>query len=135
MLLTLVRAAAYRCTDRVDFIFRPAGGETPGYRVQYRPAAEAQTQDASGKHIAIAGKAFLVVRLEPAATADLSGSQLEYTYTGPSRVEPPGMHAIREVVKTGDFEGVLTWVIGLSSERAFTVTSSASPTSLTVVIG
>jgi len=135
MLLTLVRTGADRCTDRVTFIFRPAGGETPGYRVQYRPAAQAQTQDASGKHIAIAGKAFLVVRLEPAATADLSGSRPENTYTGSSRLEPPGMRAVREVVKTGDFEGVLTWVIGLSSERPFTVTSSASPTSLTVVIG
>jgi hypothetical protein len=134
MLLTGVQVDSDSCTDRVFFTFRPAGGQRPGYTVQYRTAAEAQTEDASGKHIAIAGKAFLVVRLEPAATADLSGAKLKYTYTGPAKLMPAGMRSVREIAKTGDFEGVLTWVIGLSEERPFTVTSTGSP-SLTVEIG
>ena len=135
MLLTALRTSTSDCTDRVVFSFRPAGGEQPGYRVEYRTAAEAQTEDASGRHIPIAGKAFLVVRLEPAATADLSGARLKTTYTGPTRLRPTGARTVQEIVKTGDFEGVLTWVIGLSGERPFTVTSSGSPTSLTVEIG
>ena len=135
MLLTGVQVDSDSCTDRVFFTFRPAGGQRPGYTVQYRTAAEAQTEDASGKHIPIAGKAFLVVRLEPAATADLSGAKLKYTYTGPSKLKPAGMRSVQEIAKTGDFEGVLTWVIGLSGERPFTVTSSGSPASLTVEIG
>ena len=135
MLLTGVQVDSDSCTDKVFFSFRPAGGQPPGYAVQYRTAAEAQTEDASGKHIPIAGKAFLVVRLEPAATADLTGAKLKYTYTGPSKLNPAGMRSVQEIVKTGDFEGVLTWVIGLSGERPFTVTNSGSPANLTVEIG
>jgi hypothetical protein len=133
MLLTGVATSTSRCADRVVLTFRSADGETPGYTVQYRTAAEAQTEDASGRHIPIAGKAFLVVRLEPAATADLSGANPESTYTGPSKLRPAGLRTVQEVAKTGDFEGVLTWVIGLSDERPFTVTSSGS--NLTVAIG
>ena len=135
MLLTDVLVDSDSCTDRIVFSFRPAAGEQPGYTVQYRTAAVAQTEDASGKHIPIAGKAFLVIRLEPAATADLTGAQLKYTYTGPPKITPSGMRYVSEIRKTGDFEGVLTWAIGLSEQRPFTVTSSGSPTSLTVEIG
>ena len=135
MLLTDVQIDSDRCTDRVFLSFRPAAGQQPGYTVQYRTAAQAQTEDASGKHLPIAGNAFLVVRLEPAATADLTGAQLKYTYTGPPKITPSGMRYVREIRKTGDFEGVLTWAIGLSGQRPFTVTSSGSPTSLTIEIG
>ena len=79
-----------------------------------RPAAEAQTEDGSGKHIDIAGKAFLVVRFEPAATADLSSEKLDVTYKGPRTFRPTGTTHVKQVTKIGDFEGVLTWTIGLS---------------------
>ena len=72
---------------------------------------------------------------EPAATADLSGAKLERTYTGPRRIQPAGMHFVREIVKTGDFEAVLTWAIGLSERRPFMVTSSGSPPRLTIELG
>ena len=91
MLLTEVQIDSDRCTDRVVFSFRPAAGQQPGYTVEYRTAAEAQTEDASGKHIPIAGNAFLVVRLEPAATADLSGAQLEVHVHRTDRIKPSGM--------------------------------------------
>jgi hypothetical protein len=135
LLLTAVKVDSDTCADRAIFDFRPDGAEKPGYRVVYRPADEAQTEDASGRHIPVAGKAFLVVRFEPAATADLSGAQLERTYTGPRRVRPAGTRFVRELVKTGDFEAVLTWTIGLSERRPFTVTSSGSPPRLTIEIG
>jgi len=108
----------------VIFDFRPAAGAEPGYTVSYRPAAEAQTEDASGRHIPIAGNAFLVVRFEPAATADLSGEELERTYKGPRTLKPGGMRWVQQISKTGDFEAVLTWAIGLSEKRKFTVTSA-----------
>jgi hypothetical protein len=135
MLLTAVKVDSDTCADRAIFDFRPDGAEKPGFRVEYRPADEAQTEDASGRHIPVAGRAFLVVRFEPAATADLSGAQLERTYTGPRRVRPAGKRFLRELVKTGDFEAVLTWTIGLSERRPFTVTSSGSPPRLTIEIG
>jgi hypothetical protein len=112
MLLTAVGHESDGCRDRVTFDFKDAGGAQPGYRVEYLPAEQAQTEDASGRHIPIAGNAFLVVRFEPAATADLSGATLERTYVGPRTIKPDGMHWVQQVSKTGDFEAVLTWAIG-----------------------
>jgi len=133
MLLSALHVDSQACFDRVILDFTRAKGEEPGYSVAYKPAAEAQTEDASGNHIPIAGKAFLVVRLEPAATADTSGATLERTYTGPRTITPAGMHWVRQVSKTGDFEAVLTWAIGLSEKRPFKVTSE--PSRLTIELG
>ena len=133
MLLTGVKTASDRCTDRIVFDFRPAGGAEPAFTVAYRPAKQAQTEDASGRHIPIAGKAFLVVRFEPAATADLSQPKLEITYTGPRSIKPAASRWVREIAKTGDFEAVLTWSVGLSEQRPFSV--ATSPGRLTLVFG
>jgi hypothetical protein len=101
--------------DSVTFVFRD---ETPGYEVQYvEPPIR---EDASGEEIAVAGSAHLHVRMEPASGVDLSGEEFEETYTGPDRIEGDGSPIV-EAVRTGDFEAVLSWVIGLDSERAFRV--------------
>jgi hypothetical protein len=134
MFLTKLRAARGRCVDRVSFIFRSDRRERPGYTVTYRPAREAQTQDGSGRRIKVAGKAFLVVVLRPAATAETNADQLNLTYKGSRRIAPSGMRYVREVVNTGDFEGVVTWAIGLSERRPFRVSTSTRP-GLTVEIG
>jgi hypothetical protein len=34
---------------------------------------------------------------------------------------------VRDVVKSGDFEAVVSWVIGLPEERPFTVSTASSP--------
>ncbi|HUK94498.1 MAG TPA: hypothetical protein VLU96_05515 [Gaiellaceae bacterium] len=135
MLLTAVQASSNGCTDRISFTFRPATGRPAGYTVGYRTAEEAQTQDASGKFIPIAGKAFLVIRFEPAATADLTGAKPVFTYTGPWKFVPARTRYVRQLAKTGDFEAVLTWAIGLSEQRPFTVSSSGSPARVTIEIG
>jgi hypothetical protein len=131
--LSALHVDAEACGDRIIFDFERAKGAPPGYSIEYKPAAAAQTEDASGNHIPIAGQAFLVVRFEPAATADTSGGTLDRTYTGPRTIVPAGMHWVRQVSKTGDFEAVLTWAIGLSEKRAFKVTSE--PARLTVELG
>ncbi len=134
MLMTDLQADTAPCAERVVFTFEPAD-EKLGYRVAYLPAAQAQTQDGSGRHLNIAGKAFLVVRFEPAATADLSGEKLRITYKGPSTLKPSGMRYVKQVTKIGDFEALLAWSIGLSEKRPFKVTSSGSPPRLTIEIG
>ena len=53
------------------------------------------------------------------------------TYTGPSRVSP-STGTITELVRTGAFEGVLTWVIGVEAEAPFHVTTLQSPPRLVV---
>lgn len=128
--LTDVAVTSTTCSDRVEFTFERG---VPGYRIEYTDAQRAQTEDASGRHISVAGSAFLVVRLADAATARSDGSTLSLTYTGPRRLPAGGARHVREVVKTGDFEAVVTWAIGLDATRPFSV--SASRSSLAVEIG
>ena len=61
------------------------------------------------------------MRCKPAYGYDFETGKT--TYTGPKRITPPGTYHVREVVETGDFEGVLNWVIGLDAQRAFAFTA------------
>lgn len=125
MFLTSVRVEALECADRVTFGFRAARAQ-PGYNISYEPASAAKTEDGSGRPIEVAGSAFLVVRLLSAATAETSGEELTPTYTGPRRIEEPSARFVREVAKTGDFEGIVSWAIGLDGRRPYNVTASDS---------
>ena len=51
MFLSAVRVDSQACADRIIFDFKPANGASPGYAVEYRPADEAQTEDASGNQL------------------------------------------------------------------------------------
>jgi hypothetical protein len=104
------------CTSTVSFKLEPKA-QVLGYEVSYQPADTAKVEDGSGNPVEIAGDAFLVVKLKPAMTAKIDGDQVTKTYTGPNRL--PGTDPVTEVVKTGDFEGVVTWVIGLDRELPF----------------
>jgi hypothetical protein len=128
--LTDVQLEARECSDRVAFTFR---GGLPGYTVSYEPESTAKVEDASGRHIEIAGTAFLVVRLMNVMTAEISGEDVTPTYTGPRRIPADETQFVREVVKTGDFEAVVTWVIGVEGKRPFTATASGS--SLVIDVG
>jgi hypothetical protein len=98
--------------DVVTFSFQD---EVPGIAAEYiRPPI---LEDASGEEIDVEGTAFLHVRMEPASGVDLSGEEYVQTYTGPRRLEGTG--GIVEVVRTGDFEAVLGWVIGVDAERPY----------------
>lgn len=104
---------------RVVFEFDPV---VPGYTVDYveRPV----TEDGSGDEVAVDGEALLAVRMENAAGARIDGETVTRTYTGPARVAASGTpSAVIEVVDAGDFEGVVTWVLGLR-QRAGTVSVS-----------
>lgn len=125
-LLHDVRAAAHPGYDRIVFEFE---GATPGYQVSYtdRPV----TEDGSGDTVDVAGGAVLLVRMENASAADLSGPELRQTYTGPARIRLDG-GAVTEVVRVGDFEGVLTWAIGVKAEAPFAVSTLSGPGRLVV---
>lgn len=106
--------------DRVVFSFRD--GQAPGFDVAYiDPPIR---QDGSGDVVQVAGAAFLEVRFEPASGVDLLGT-LEPTYTGPGRVQG-ATSTVTEVVRTGDFEANLSWVIGVDGEVPFRVTTDAA---------
>jgi hypothetical protein len=128
-LLTKVSVTSAGCNDRVEFDFKAGGGEPPSCKISYR--AGPFTQDASGEPVTVPGSAFVVVRCFPAYTYDFETG--DTTYTGPKRIDPTGTHHVRAVVETGDFEGVLTWVIGLDAQRAFEISSMGTPSRLLIV--
>jgi hypothetical protein len=134
-LLTGVRVGSHGCYDRVTFEFKPRGGEAAG-PVAWHAAYEEPpiTEDGSGRTVAVKGAAFLVVRFS-AAGADLSQEGAPQTYTGPASLESADATRLRQVRRIGDFEGVLTWVIGLDRRRPFSVTSQDNPSRIVVDVG
>ena len=126
-LLDRVAVGRHEGYDRVVFQFRGEGH--PAFRVQYEDPP--LKEDGSGNVVDIAGAAFVVVRMEPASGFDLNTGEGELVYKGPKRIEGAGS-VVQEVVRTGDFEGVLTWAVGLEEKVDFRVTTAASPSRLIV---
>lgn len=114
-LLTGVETGLHAGYDRVAFQFREG---VPGFRASYRqrPIRE----DVSGREVEIDGDAVIVVEMERASGRERTGEGRP-TYTGPERVQGAGTFAIREVVRTGDFEGIMTWAIGVRGRLPFRV--------------
>jgi hypothetical protein len=128
-LLERVAIGRHEGYDRVVFQFTNG---VPGYRVEYvQPPLK---EDGSGKVVAVKGSAFVVVRMEPASGFDLSKNEGTLVYKGPKRLEgsDSGTSIVQEVVRTGDFEAVLHWAIGLEEQVDFRVTSAESPPRLIV---
>lgn len=125
-LLTAVRAGRHEGYDRVVFEFANA---LPGHDVRYADGPVAA--DGSGERIAVDGDAVLVVRMENGLDADLSKPDAPMTYTGPQRISP-GTPTVRELVRVGGFEGVLTWAVGLTGRVGFRVTTLDGPPRLVV---
>lgn len=122
-LLTAVRAAEHPGFDRVVFEF--ADGPLPGYRVAY---LEGPAHDCgAGDEKPVAGDAILEVTLRPANAHTEAGEA-----TIPFREQPLNLPVLREIERTCDFEAVVTWVLGVSSERPFRVTELSGPTRLVV---
>ena len=121
-LLTDVRAARHEGYDRVVFEFRNVA---PGYDVRYveRPVRA----DGSGEEVPVDGGAVLLVRMEPALDADLTQESAPRTYLGPQRFTPADAAVVAELVRTGGFEAVLTWAVGVDEKRPFRVTRLDGP--------
>lgn len=124
-LLTAVEVDGGDGVDQVTFTFDSG---VPGYDVAYiDPPVR---QDGSGDVVEVEGAAFLEIRMEPASAVDLGGT-LEPTYTGPGEVSGE-TDVVTEVVRTGDFEANLTWVVGVSEEVAYRVTADTASNQLVV---
>lgn len=83
------------------------------------------TSDATGAPVTVRGAAYLVVRCSPASGHDFESGRT--TYTGPKRIDPSDAHHVQELVETGDFEGVVTWVVGLDTRQPFQVATTTIP--------
>jgi hypothetical protein len=100
--------------------------------VSYEPGPF--TADPSGEPVTVAGAAHLVVRFEHASGSDQTVSPPRVPYPGSSDLRPGTPGEVRQVVKSGDFEGVMTWIVGLDSARPFTVAEHVAGAGLHQVV-
>lgn len=114
--LVRVSAARHPGFDRVVFRF---AGARPAYRVRYVPRL---VQDGSGRVIAIEGTRILQVTFTNARAHTLAGHP-----TAAAAVLTPHLPRLRQVRRAGDFEGVVTYGLGLKGRAAFRVVRLASP--------
>jgi hypothetical protein len=114
--LVAIRTGRHATYDRVVFQFR---GRVPGYAIQYVPRV---TQDASDRLVPLRGRAFLQVVFRHA-----SGT----LYSGPGAVTP-GLESLLQITGAGDFEGYLSFGIGLADRAGFRVLSLADPSRVVI---
>jgi hypothetical protein len=121
--LTEVRVAAHPGYERV--VFELAGTTLPGWHVEY--VDEPVRQCGSGDPTPIAGDAWLEVRMTPAQAHDDDGKAT----AGPRELHP-ALPVIREVESTCDFEGEVTWVLGVSKPNRYRVLELTDPARLVI---
>ncbi len=109
--VTLAQAGSPGDFDRLTFQF---DGGLPGYQISY--LEELPSECGSGLTVQMQGVAFLQVRLAPAAAHDDTGSP-----TLASTDLTPGLTQLLEARQVCDFEGVVTWVLGLNADTDFRV--------------
>ena len=110
--------------DRVVFYLGGRSGATAQVaRVHYVPRVFA---DGSGDPITLRGSAFLAVNLRPAVAHTEAGRP-----TTPRRIVVP-YRALKEVRLAGDFEGVVTYGLGVAARSDFRVLSLSAPNRLVV---
>jgi hypothetical protein len=123
--LVAVRLARHEGFDRLVVEF---ADRVPGYTVGYSPLPA--RADASGKEIPLPGaNALIQVLLDPATADGWDGGAR--TYLGPSTVTAD-TSAITEAKAAGDFEAVVTWVVGLRAKTPFQVLVLDGPPRLVV---
>ena len=112
--------------DRVVFYLGGrSGAPAQRARVQYVPAVYA---DGTGDRLTLRGKAFLTVDLQPAVAHNEAGRP-----TTPRRIVVP-YKALREVRLAGDFEGQVSYGLGVAARSDFRVFSLSAPNRLVVDI-
>ena len=117
-----LRVAAQTGYDRIVFQF--AGGPVPAYTLT-RQASTHFVKDASGQPVTLQGSAGLKLVFHGAAAYP--------TYTKSTDIKP-GLAAVQEVEQIGDFEGVLSWGIGLSKPSCMRTLELTNPTRLVIDI-
>jgi hypothetical protein len=118
--LVSVRTVEHKGYDRVLFTFR---GAAPGYAVRYVP----EVADRAGRRLPLRGRAFLAVSFEPARAHDPGGAPTVSTAT-----LTPGSPVLRQVRFAGDFEGRVSFGLGLAERDGFRVSELRDPTRVAV---
>jgi hypothetical protein len=96
--------------DRIVFNFR---GPTPGYDIWYVSKVVA---GASGKSVSVPGQRYLLITIHPAQGHAGSGASTIARLSAST-----GYPMLKGYAVTGDFDGVLSVVVGLAKATAFRV--------------
>ena len=109
--------------DRVLFTFE---GSMPGYQVRYVP----RVTDPGGRRLPLRGEAFVEVAFEPARAHDPDGKATfpVGTITASTASSP----ALRQVRFAGDFEGQVSFGLGVAGRGGFRVSELRNPTRVAV---
>ena len=109
--------------ERIVFRF---ADHVPGIRIQPSPGPFAE--DGSDKPVHVGGTAWLALRM----TAN--GHDSYGTSAVAMRTKGAKGHSVVELVRTGDLEGVLSFVIGLEAPQTFRVLQVGNPPRIVVDI-
>lgn len=121
--LTAVRAARHAGYDRLVFQF--AGSLPARHALSWVPRV---IEDASGRPMAVRGRAFVRVVFSPARAHGVTGAPT-YTRRLPGLADFPVLAA---VVPAGDFENVVSFGVGLWQRTALHVFVLAAPPRLVI---
>lgn len=126
-LLADVRVGVHEGYERITFEF--TGTTRPAYRIQWVDGPI--TADGSGEPVEVAGDAYLEVIMQPASGFDMETGLP--TYLEADRIPMArGSQVLADLVRTGDFEAVLTWVAGGKRRVPFAVRTFSGPTRLVI---
>lgn len=122
-MLRAVRSGKQPAADRIVFEFDGTG--LPAWQVEYLdgPARDCGSGDA----VRSAGVAVLQVRFTGARAHTSQGKQA----AGAQR-RALALPVARELVRTCDFEGEVTWVLGVSRPALFTAKALSAPSRLVI---
>jgi hypothetical protein len=125
-LLTAVRTARHEMFDRIVFEFDAA--RPPGYEVGYLD--EPATACGSGKTVRAQGRAVLQLRIfhANAHTDDGQPTIKEMEYRLPS------YSVLKEIKRTCDFEGTVTYIVGVTSRNKLRLLELRDPSRLVIDI-
>ena len=123
-MLVAIRTGSHDGYDRVVLEFR---NDLPSWRVGYVDEVTSE----SGATVPLAGSASLFVQVGPAWAHDQNTPPYEATYTGPRSltVDYPTLRQVRWV---DEFEGHLTFGIGLQRQVGFQVVELRGPPRLAI---
>ncbi len=124
-ILRAVRIGKQPGADRLVFEFDTPG--LPEWKVEYidRPVRDC----GSGDTVPVAGDAWLQIQFTGAQAHTEEGTST----SGPRR-RPLAQAVARELVRTCDFEGEVTWVVGVTKPNPYTSRILAAPARLVIDI-
>jgi hypothetical protein len=128
-LLQAIRTGRHTDYDRLVLEF--GGSSAPTHRMRY---VDQVHQDPSDRQVPLRGTAFLQVVIHD-ATLDTSPRESDQSkaqrYHGPSRLTP-GLPLVKDVAVAGDFEGVLSFGVGLARPAGLRVQTLTAPARLVI---